>query len=356
VVIQITKTKSVDWTPPWEKRFSQESDIVGIELESGCAEGCPAVRLQRHKGALCVAAVGFVPPPKAPLATNWDDLDNIPHWSIPSALRAKKAALALNSSSAFTRQTAAAPFLEDSSNLEGKPASRDDVRTTFRKMADESSVLLAALPEYQALWAGNLLVEESRPVVTSLQTAPCALLSSLSAQPGFCDSGEEAAVFVANNAIYLAGFREGIPLLFRECTGVAGVTAIRSTVQETLGLDDAMLETVLTNDGIIDTRPALTPLLVPVVSQIEISLDYLKSRLGASINRLFLMGDPIGCAAMRQIFEGRLSLPIETPGAFNGLELPNKLASWKNLYCMGDTSQRFLAALGAALAIMKEES
>jgi len=232
--------------------------------------------------------------------------------------------------------------------------SKDGTRSVFRRMADESSVLQASLPEYQVLWLNRLLPEGHRPTAVSVQTKASALLSSLTTQPHFCENDDEAAVFISDATISIAGFRKGRPLLFRECPGAAGVAAMREAVKTKLGLDDAMLETVFANNGIIDTRPALDPLLTPVVSQIELSLDYLKSRLGAEPKRLFVMGNPIGCSALRHVIGERLSLPLESPNSFDGLELPARASDWKEQYCVGEAPPVFLPALGAALAVMEE--
>jgi len=313
------------------------------------------VRLQRRRDSLCVTAVGFVAEPGKPLPTSWDELGNQPSWSLPSAFRADCAALAVNSSEAFTRQTTAETFQTGQAPAsEGVATSRDGTRSVTRKMADTGSVLQASIPEYQALWINRLLPEGRRPTAVSVQTTPSALLCSLAAQPGFCADGDEVAVFVTRTAIFLAGFRNGIPLLFRECPGAAGVAAMREAVRATFGLEESMLDTVFSNNGIIDTRPALDPLLSPVLSQLDLSLDYLKSRLGSVPNRIFLMGDAVGCGALRRILGERLAVPVVEANPFDGLELPAKPVSWKEKYCVGDSPCVFLTALGAALAVLEE--
>lgn len=354
--IQLTKTKTIEWTPPWEKSAATVSDIVGIELESGNPEGCPAVRLERRKGVLMLTAVGYIEPPNGAFPTCWDDLSVQPTWSIPSAFRSDYAALTINSIDSVTRQTVAAPFLEDLANTpEGVAVSKDGVRSVFRSMADKASVLQVSLPEYQALWLSRLLPAGRKPTALSVQTTAAALLSSLSAQPGFCENGDEAAIFVTQSSIYLAGFRKGIPLLLRDCPGAAGAAAMREAVKTSLGIDESMLDTVFNSNGIIDTQPALAPLLTPVLSQIEITLDYLKSRLGSELSRVYLMGDAAGCASLKRVIGDRISLPLETPNVFEGLALPEKAVAWKDWYCVGDVPPIFLAALGAALAAIKED-
>jgi len=354
VKIQISKTKSVEWIPPWQRSSRGVTDVVGIELGSGNRAGCPAVWLQRRKGAICVACAGYFEPPAGKLPQSWDELRHQAKWSVPSAFRADCAAMAVNSPEAFTRQTTAENLAPDSSNPEGVATSKDGVRSVFHRMADEVSFLQASIPEYQALWLNRLLPEGRRPTAASVQTAPCALLASLSAQPDFCKYSDEMAVFVTRTAITMAGFRRGIPMLYRECPGVAGVAAMKAAVKVNLSLDDAMLDAVFASNGLIDTGPSLEPLLTPVVSQIEQSLNYLRGRLGANIPRLFLMGDPIGCAALRSVIGIRPNLALVSPSPFEGLELPARAAAWKERYCVGDESHAFLTAIGAALAVLEE--
>lgn len=338
------------------KSAAAVGSIVGIELASGNPAGCPAVRLTRHWNDIAVVGVGFVPPPDGHLPTSWDDLQRQPRWSLPFAFRAEHAALTINSVDAFTRQLAATPYLDGRQDkTEGTATSRDGQRSVFRQMADEVSVLEASLPEYQALWLNRLLPEGRRPTAVSVQTTACSLLASMAAQPGFCEDGDEMVIFVTQGAICVAGFRKGIPLLFRECPGAAGAAAMREAIKSSLGIDDSMLDTVFASNGIIDTKPALEPLFATVLPQIELSIDYLKNRLGANLNRIYLMGDAAGCVALRRVIGDRLSLPIMAPNPFDGLILPTKPTAWKDQYCVGELPQVFLAALGAALAVLKGE-
>ena len=62
--IQLTKTKTITIGGGTRRRH-RGVDVVGVDLFTGDARGCPAVRLTERKGALHVAAAGFVPPPIA---------------------------------------------------------------------------------------------------------------------------------------------------------------------------------------------------------------------------------------------------------------------------------------------------
>ena len=79
--LQLTREKTIDIKMPWEKpaggassaRRGGLSDVTGVLLESGDPRGCPAVRLQRRKGAFHLAAVDFVPPPAGTLPSSWEE-------------------------------------------------------------------------------------------------------------------------------------------------------------------------------------------------------------------------------------------------------------------------------------------
>ena len=57
VKIQLTKDKAIELNLPVGGGLGKsKSDIVGVELFSKCAQGCPAVRLLRKKDGWLVSA------------------------------------------------------------------------------------------------------------------------------------------------------------------------------------------------------------------------------------------------------------------------------------------------------------
>ena len=77
-------------------RKGPPSDVVGIEIGAGLAEGAPAVRLHRSpEGVLRIVAAGFVP-----VVSDIESIRAMPAemrgpWSLPPAFRAPAAALAV---------------------------------------------------------------------------------------------------------------------------------------------------------------------------------------------------------------------------------------------------------------------
>ena len=392
--LQLTKTKTV------EIDFSRLGggrkallDVTGVVLNEGDARGCPAVRLVHKKNGWHVVAAGFVPSPLESLPESWDEANKSQMaWSLPQAFQAPSAALAVNSAHAFTRQTtpdaltadlvqtaakvsvpppprklgvrrlekkadAPAPKPADAAGEKdvdvkpGVPASSNGVRFVMQPLAENPFVIQAGLPEYQLAWLSHLLPEGRRPTAASIQTLPSALLASLCEQPEFNAAGGTAfAIYVMRNAVYLAGYKDGRLILFRSCPGVAGWEMLREGVKLRLGLDEEMVDDIL-DDALIDPRSAMEPFVRPVLQQLEISLDYLRSRHNLNIDKVFIMGMPSGARYWCQMSEEALHLPLIAPSVFDGLTLPAKDAELAAL--TPSKSQAFLAALGAARAAME---
>jgi len=394
--LQLTKDKTIDVKMPWEKpsaggtagRCAGPSDVTGVFLDMSDARGCPAVRLQRRKGEIHVVAAGFVPRPDGALPNSWDDLRDQVKWSLPHAFQSSQAALAVYSPDMFIRQTTvdaltsaetspAAPVAPTKKKLgvrrdpapqpqekETKPASavsapvpfvpvsHDGNRFVIAPLDENQFILQAGLPEYQVLWLSRLLPEGHRPTACSVQVAPAAMLSALHSQPDFVAAdGTAMAVFVTRNSVYFAGYRKGALLLFRECPGAAGYEVMRELVKTGLGVTDEMVDSIL--DGtLIDPRPALEPLVRPVLQQLKLSMDYLAQRYDVHVDKVFLMGLPTGAHYWKSFAEEVLGVPFVSPDAFagfrqlvKGVQLPNDMTA--------GASHAYLAALGAARAAME---
>jgi len=393
--LQLTKDKTIDVKMPWEKSaaggsFGRRgpSDVTGVFLDLGDPRGCPAVRLQRKKGEIQVVAAGFVPPPDGSLPKSWDDLRDQVKWSLPHAFQSPQAALAVYSPDMFIRQTtvdaltseekssavAAAPAKKklgvrrDSPSAAPEsekksppttavpvpfvPTSHDGNRFVIAPLDENPFILQVGLPEYQVLWLSRLLPEGHRPTACSVQVASAAMLASLHSQPDFVAAeGTAMAVFVTRTSIYFAGYRKGALLLFRECPGAAGYEVMRELVKSGLGVTDDLVDSIL--DGtLIDPRPALEPLVRPVLQQLQLSLDYLAQRYDVHVDKVFLMGLPVGAGHWNSFAEETLGVPFVSPDAFAGFQQLAKGVQLPNDMTPG-SSQAFLIALGAARAAME---
>ena len=394
--LQLTKDKTIEINFPGGAGAGRRklSDVTGVFLNSGDPRGCPAVRLQRRKGVWSVAAAGFVPPPAGELPASWEQAGSQPAWSLPAEFQAPVAALAVQSPDMLVRQTspdaltldlaASAPATgiqapapgkkklgirretpvatkaaeggaSKASALEevrpGVPVSSQGMRFVMAPLAEEPFVIQSALPEFQVLWLSRLLPEGKRPTAASVQTLPSALLAAICEQPEFnAVEGNALAIFVMKTAVYFAAYRAGQLLMFRQCPGAAGWEMMREGVKLRLGLDDEMVDEIL-DDAIVDPRSAMEPFVRPVLQQLEVSLQYLSSRLGMRVDKVFLMGLPSGARYWSQMSEDALQMPLVAPSAFEGLALPPKDAALAGL--TPSQTQVFLPALGAARAAME---
>lgn len=393
--LQLTKDKTIDIKMPWEKtaadgsssrKGTSLSDVTGVLLESGDQRGCPAVRIQRRKDGLHLLAAGFVPSPVDALPDSWEDSKSQTPWSMPVAFQAPQAALAVLSPDLFIRQTTVdalstdgktssaaaesgkkklgvrrtpvsekrdkASMVKSSAPAPFVPVSRDGNRFVTAPLVEANFVLQTGLPEYQVLWLSHLLPEGHRPTACSVQTGPAAMLAALHEQPDFVAAGgTAAAVFVTRSSVYFVGYKKGKLLLFRECPDAAGYEVMRELVKSGLGVTDELVDSIL-EDTLIDPRPALEPLVRPVLQQLQLSLDYLAQRHDVHTDKVFLMGLPAGAGYWDSFAQEILGVSFVSPGVFEGLVLP-KSAGAMPADLTPAASQAFLIALGAARAAME---
>ena len=398
--LQLTKTKTIEIGLGGKgDRKSSSADITGVELFSGEARGCPAVRLARRKGAWHLLAAGFIPAPQGELPEKWEDTPKQPKWEFPTHFQSPHAAIVVNSSQAvFTQATAEtilnnislglnAPTAEKGASGEkkrigirraaqpsepaskpvqngktpefpkpGVPVSENGMRFAVRPVAEQGFHLEAALPEFQALWLSRLLPEGRRPTASSIQLHDAALMASVLAQPEFIQGkGNALAVFVGAHDIHFAGYKAGAPVLWRKCPVPGGTAVLREAVKRGLGVDDTLVDSVL-DDSLIDPRSALEPILHPVLDELELSRAYLADRHSVRPAHILLMGLSAGAAYWCKYAQESHHLELTAPGVFDGLDFPAKPKPGEIDESMqtGSTAL-FLPALGAALAAAEVE-
>ena len=388
--LQLTKTKTIELSfgkGKGDAKRAKSADIVGVELFSGDARGVPAVRVMRKKSIWHISAAGFVKEPAGELPVKWEDVSHRSTWELPAAFQAPHAAIAANSNMALFSQSTADTIQQDIARgipageatapadpgkkrlslrrgeqtpasapaegakplpVPGVPTAINGMRFTIRPMEDEGRLLEAALPEFQVLWLSRLLPEGHRPTTSSIQPAEASLMASVLAQPFLAEAGGSALVmFMLADRVIFAGYKNGLPVLWRHCPAQGGYVAMQNAVKRGLGLDDEMVKSVL-EDTLIDPRGALEPFLGPIFSELELSRAYLVGKHGMDIDKVAMMGLPLGAAHVCAFARDTFKIEMSQPGVFDGLQPPPKgevAADWA-----------FLPALGAALAASGVES
>lgn len=409
--IQLTKTKKITIGGAGGSAKKREFfDLVGIDLFSGDARGCPAVRLVEKNGALQLVAAGFVPPPDLPLPASWEEASKKCAWALPTTFQAPSAAIAVTSPDMFLAQTTLEAFKADlasgnhkkddpsaagkrklgvirnnepktaatlSARLAGPaktataatksapppvvkpgvPLSHAGTRFVMQPMTtSDGFVMEAGMPEFQVLWLSRLLPEGKRPTAASIQLRPSALAASVLRQPTFKEEkGSTLALFVGDDEVHVAGYKGGDLVLWRTCRGVPGWRDIREQIKQGLGLEDDMVESVL-DDKLIDPRPVLEPAIAPILTELAISRDYLVGKLGLEPRQALLMGIRSGADYWRSAARERARVDLVAPTAFEGIVIPDKARVDQGIDIKGTGSYAFLGAIGAAVALFEEDA
>ena len=386
--LQLTRTKTIELSFGGKGGRRATADIAGVELFGGDARGVPAVRIAYRKSAWHLLAADFIKAPDGELPEKCEDVSHRATWEMPSAFQSPHAALAVNSPLSLFSQTTAETILQDmargiptatpsapdqdkkrfalrrniaasESSEAKKPAAKTDatsaklpeagtptavngMRFAVKPLVEDGQLLESAIPEFQVLWLARLLPEGHRPTASSIQPAEAALMASVLAQPAFAESGGNGMVmFMLPDRVIFGGYKSGMPILWRRCPVCGGYTAMKSAVKSGLGLDDAMVDSVL-EDTLIDPRSALEPFLSPILNELDLSRAYLVGKHGMSIDRVMLAGLPMGGRHVAALARDAFHMEMFQPGVFDGFQMPTKGG------VAADCA--FLPALGAALA------
>ena len=173
-------------------------------------------------------------------------------------------------------------------------------------------------------------------------------MASVLAQPALAESGGSAMVmFMLSDGVIFGGYKAGRPVLWRRCPIRGGYDTMKESVKRVLGLDDAMVDSVL-EDTLIAPRSAIEPVLAPILKELDLSRAYLVGKHNMNIDRIMLAGLPVGGRHVAALARDSFRMELFQPGVFDGLAQPPKGE------IAGDCA--FLPALGAALAASEVES
>ena len=163
------------------------TDIVGLEVGSGLAEGVPAVRLRKREGKIELLAAGFLKLADTLPETEREAQNGPATWVLPPPFQAPHAALAVSSKQGFLRHASESG---EAQHDKGQTV----FRTTSRIAAPDLPPLEAGLPEFQAAWTARLLPEGRRPTACSIQISSSAALNGLVTAPVFAAATGTATV------------------------------------------------------------------------------------------------------------------------------------------------------------------
>ncbi len=327
------------------RRKEPPSDVVGIEVGAGLAEGAPAVRLHRSpEGFLRIVAAGFVP-----VVSDIESIRAMPAemrgpWSLPPAFRAPAAALAVTAPDALVRQS---DSVEDATADFDASTLRTKASATGKK---GSLPFVAFMPEELARRVARLLPEGRKPTAVSIQVSPLARVNAFAASPALSAAGGTAVlVQIASNTTTIALFAKGAVALYRELS--VGEEDSLHAVAGPMNVDNATAKELL-EGGLVDPGPFLGPLVMPIFRQAELSTDWVLRRNGLVVEKFFVAGPPALAPHWAAIFRdqtGREATTCDPIADFPQEEGANLPPDFDKV------SGRFAAALGAAAAAMQEE-
>jgi len=321
------------------------TDIVGLELGAGLAEGVPAVRLRKREGETELLAAGFLKLPGTLPGTPEAVQSSGPlSWSLPHAFQAPYAALAVTSKSAFLRHSSGA-------GDEAPEKKQFTYRQVSRVIAPDQPPFVVGLPEFQAAWAARLLPEGRRPTACSLQIATAAAISGFIASPSFVGKAASSAVtlFVFPDYTALAAFQDARLVLYREHP--VGYGHLRSAISSQMRIDLALADAVL-EDTLIDPTPIIEPVLRPLFRQVEISADYLLRRRNCPVQNFFVCGLTAGSRFWSTVFSHMMNQPLTSPPPLEGIKVAAHAASLPK--DLNAAAPLLMAAAGAARAVLED--
>jgi len=321
------------------------TDIVGLELGADTAAGVPAVRLRKREGQTELLAAGFLNLPGKLPETPGPDGAKRTIWSLPREFQAPHAALAVSSSFAFLRHSTGAV---DDATEKKQFAYRQASLIT----APDLPPFVIGLPEFQSVWAAQLLPEGCRPTACSLQVSAAAALSGFMATPSFASTGGNAVVLVVfPEHTALAAFQETRLVLYREHP--VGTRHLQNAISAQMGIEVALADTVL-EDNLIDPLPIIDPVLRPLFRQVEISADYLLRRRNCPVEHFFTCGLAAGSRYWAKVFAHMMNQSLTFCSPLDGIQTVEKPSGLPKEKDLAGVAPFLMSAIGAARAVLED--
>ena len=323
------------------KRNHVLTDVVGLEIGAGVAQGVPAVRLRRQNEKVEVVAAGFLDL-KGDLPETHTAAEIQPVWQLPGKFAAPHAALALTSTLGVIRHATGAG--------EDIPEKKQMMyREIDRSFGSDVPPLLAAMPDFQASWAAKLLPEGRRPTACSLQLTSLAAMNCFQ-RHATCHRLEGGCIvlFVFQSYTAMVAFHSGIPLLYREHP--LGALHIQQEIASRMQMDVATVNQFM-EDASVDLSLIFESVLRPLYRQVEIISDYVSRRRNTQVSRYYLAGAVAGEVYWISVFKQIMQGDIDVFRTFSDLLVVENEASV--LVDRKSMEPLLLGATGAALAALE---
>ena len=329
------KAKSATSRPPM-------TEVVGIELGSSSDTTTPIVRVRRRADGVIELVAAELVAFDSTLPVSPDKIPEGVSLILPKHFHVNAAALALSSESAVLRQAAG---VDDALSDKDKSL----YRTMVFSQEGEALSFVAAIPEYMAAWAAQLLPEGRKPTAYSIQISNLARINAFTVSVEFQKTnGSALLLLVDRRTTALVIFCNFKPLLYREHS--IGSEDVIDAVCRDMNLDRPTVENIL-NDTLIDPTAVLEPVLAPLFRQAELSTDYAIRKNNCFIDKFFLCGLTAGSHYWADIFKRKTGgeiipcNPLDNFPTAPGAQLPPDFDT-----CSG----RFIPAIGAAVAVLED--
>lgn len=268
----------------WLERMSKgPTDVIGLDWQNRCLR---AVRMRKSGAVFHLVTAASLPEPPENTAL-----------TLPPALKAKHALMALPSRDSILRLLPLAPHA-------GEPSAQqlqewlglrepDAYRTGYRILQEASAkgegrLLALGMPE-TAVQGALRLFPTGLPAPFSVEnTCVCALNAYLYTQTPERSQEAVGVLVVESSTMTLGVAQHGAITFLRHFE--SGARAVAEGVQQTYGVDLDMAHKMLL-DPAFDVSAVVNAMIAPLVRQIFVSRDFVERRDNCRFSRIEVVGD-----------------------------------------------------------------
>ena len=337
-----------------ERLRRKPSEVVGLDLASS---GTKVVRLKKSDAGISLVSADILPPmPQVQAAA--DGAVEIMPLELRKELVARNASLAVSGKKSVVKLVSFTGASNDegaeSRIVEGLGVEHPETfRIGYRFVREghgktESRALVVAIPEGEAAAACKTL-PTGAPAPYSVELAGLAAMTAFLQGPGKAHAEDSVGMIeFGSHVSYFAVFSKLQPVLIRKFD--FGSSLILEKVQQSLGIDQATAEGILT-DGSFDISQQISEVLDGFIKQVIVSRDFVERRENCRINKVYTSGGITKSRDWLTELKSALGYDVDAWNPFAALKvdqgaLPEHLNGQET---------RFSAAVGAALATLQQD-